>query len=150
MIFLNIEIKDKKENILLSRIEVEADLSFEKGATPSAEDIKKELSKALEVEADLIAIKKIDGSFGNTQAKVVAYQYLSKDDLKNIEPKEKKKAEEISEQSSESLSDKSDKKPKEAAAKKPEGKKEAAAEEKSAEEKKEEKKEEPKQKEKKE
>lgn len=136
MIFLNIEIKNKKENILLSRIEVEADLSFEKGATPSTEDVKKELSKALEVEADLIAIKKIDGSFGNTQAKISAYQYLSKDDLKNIEPKEKKKEEKKAEEApaEKKESPKAEDKPAEKA-------KEAPKEEAKPEEKKEEKKE---------
>ena len=87
------EIKDKTENILLSRIEVEAEISFEKSVTPSGEDVKKELSKALEVEADLIVVKKIEVGVGTTTAKVTAYQYLSKDDLKNIEPREKKKEE---------------------------------------------------------
>ncbi len=88
--FLNIEIKDKKENILLSRIEVNAVVSFGKKATPSSDAIKQELSKALEVEKDLIVIKKINNSFGETFVEVVAFQYLSKDELKNIEPRDKK------------------------------------------------------------
>ena len=90
MIFLNIEIKNKQDNILLSRIEVEADISFEKKATPSTDEVKQALSKELEVEKDLIVIKKIDTSFGETSGKVTAYQYLSKDEIKNIEPRNKK------------------------------------------------------------
>jgi ribosomal protein S24E len=91
VIFLNIEVKNKTENILLSRIEVQGNISFDKGPTPSEEDVKKELSKVLEVEKDLIIIKGIYTGYGENTAELTAYQYLSKDDLKNIEPKDKKK-----------------------------------------------------------
>jgi ribosomal protein S24E len=90
--FLNVEIKSKKENLLLSRIEVGALINFEK-ATPSAEETRQGLAKALEVEKDLIAVKKISTAFGHKNAKVLAYQYFSKEDLKNIEPKVKAKKE---------------------------------------------------------
>lgn len=91
MIFLALKVINKKENILLSRIEVEAEISFKNKATPSTEEVKQQLSKTLEVGKDLIVLKQIDTSFGDTSAKILAYQYLSKDDLNIIEPKIKKK-----------------------------------------------------------
>ena len=93
MIFLKIEIKNKKENILLSRIELEACASFDKKQTPSTEEIKQELSKVLEIEKGLIVVKKIHTSFGDASAKVFAYQYLSKEELKKIERSVEKKEE---------------------------------------------------------
>ncbi len=89
MIFLALKVINKKENILLSRIEVEAEISFKNKATPSAEEVKQQLSKILEVGKDLIVLKQIDTSFGDTSAKILAYQYLSKDDLNTIEPRKK-------------------------------------------------------------
>ena len=153
MIFLNIEIKNKKDNILLSRIEVEATVSFNKKATPSTEEVKGALSKELEVEKDLIIIKGIKSSFGKTTAEVLAYQYLSKDDIKNIEPKNKQ-AEEKAKADAEAAKAPAEEKKEEPKAEeakpeekkeeapkagaKPKGKKEEApAEEKPAEEKKE-------------
>lgn len=90
MSFLNTEIKDKKENILLSRIEVEAAITFEK-ATPALEEVRQALAKALEVDKELVAVKKIATSFGHSTAKVSAYQYFSKDEMAKIEPKKKEK-----------------------------------------------------------
>jgi ribosomal protein S24E len=90
VIFLHLEITQKKENILLSRIELEAVIKFEK-STPSIEEVKQALSKSLEVEKDLIAVKKIATSFGHSSAVVTANQYFSKEDMQRIEPKRKEK-----------------------------------------------------------
>jgi ribosomal protein S24E len=84
------DITSKKENILLSRIEIEAECKFEK-ATPSMEEVKQALSKVLEIEKDLIAVKSIYTAFGHSQAKVIAHQYFSKEDMLKIEPKKKEK-----------------------------------------------------------
>jgi len=73
----------------LSRKEIEAEVIFDKKATPSKENIKKELAKQLKAEEKLVVVKSIDGSYGSNQAKVTAYQYINEEDMKAIEPKPK-------------------------------------------------------------
>jgi ribosomal protein S24E len=160
VIFLKVNIKNKTENILLSRIEVVGEATFDKSATPSEDQVKQALSKELGVEKGLIVIKSIDTIFGDTCAKILAYQYLSKDEIKRIEPRnkkkeeaEKKKAEEAKKKATEKKAapapekkeekpgEKKEEKPaevKKEAEKKPKEKKEEKAEEKKEEPKKEE------------
>ena len=88
---MDLNVLGQKDNILLSRKEVTAELSFFGAKTPSKEEVKKKLSEKLKVSENLIVVKSIDGKFGSPTAKVLAYSYLSEGDLKRIEPKEKKK-----------------------------------------------------------
>lgn len=88
---MDLKIVEKKEQPLLSRIEITGILEFE-GATPSAKDVKKQLSTELKVGEELIVIKNIFTHFGKTNADLVAYAYLNKEDMEKIEPKPKKKA----------------------------------------------------------
>jgi ribosomal protein S24E len=90
VILLNIEILDKKENILLSRVKITAKISYDKTATPSKTDVIKSVSKALDIDSNLLALKKIDSIFGTTTAKVSAYQYFSKEDKEKLEKKTRK------------------------------------------------------------
>ena len=98
MIFLNIEIKNKTENKLLSRIEVTAEISFSGKSTPNMNEVKDAATKALEIDKELLIIKKIHTDYGHSKAIVTIFQYYSKEDLSKIEPKPKvkkdKKAEE--------------------------------------------------------
>jgi ribosomal protein S24E len=87
---MELNIIDKKEQPMLSRIEITGKLTFE-GATPSAADVKKKLSSELKVDEGLIAVKNILTHFGSGNADLVAYAYLNKEDMEKIEPKSKKK-----------------------------------------------------------
>ena len=121
---MNLKIINEKDEPLLSRKEVTAELYFEKAATPSNDKVKKNISSQLKADEKLIVIKKIDSHYGTTEAVVTAVVYTSKEEMEKIEPKKKEKKE---------------KKPKaeKPAPEKKEEKKEEAAEEKPAEEKKE-------------
>jgi ribosomal protein S24E len=87
---MELNIVDKKEQPMLSRIEITGKLTFE-GATPSAADVKKKLSSELKVDENLIAVKNILTHFGSGNADLIAYAYLNKEDMEKIEPKPKKK-----------------------------------------------------------
>lgn len=87
---MDLKIIEKKEQPMLSRIEVIGKLEF-KGPTPSEADVKKQLSAELKVGEELIVIKKISTHFGSESADLFAYSYLNKEDLKKIEPKPKEK-----------------------------------------------------------
>jgi len=89
---MELKITEKKEDVLLSRKEIIAQITF-KGATPSKEEIKKQLVSALKADEKLIVTKNVFTSFGSETAKVIAYQYVNEKDMKKIEPKEKEKKE---------------------------------------------------------
>ncbi len=89
---MNLEIIDKKQNPVLSRIEIKATIGFEK-ATPSNDEVKKEIASKLKADEKLVVIKGIYTDFGITKADVNAYVYKTKKDLDKIEPKKKEKKE---------------------------------------------------------
>jgi len=97
---MKIEINEKREVPLLSRMRVQATAVFEK-ETPSRDEIRKSLSSMLNADENLLIIKHIYTKFGKREAKVIAHLYKNLDDLKRIEEahllkkhfKEEKKAE---------------------------------------------------------
>ncbi len=87
---MSLKIIEKKEQPMLSRIDVKAKLEFQ-GATPSTADVKKQLASELDVDEKLIVIKHIYTKFGSPTADVLACSYLNEEDMNKIEPKPKKK-----------------------------------------------------------
>jgi len=86
------KIIEKKENPLLSRTEILAEISFEK-ATPPDEEVKKQIASQLKVDEALVVVKNIYTEFGSPNAKVTAFIYDSKKALEKTEPKPKEKKE---------------------------------------------------------
>lgn len=138
---MELKITNKKENSLLKRTDVEAEITFT-AATPSNDTVGKSIAANMKVSDETIVVKQILTKFGETKAKVFAYVYASKADLNAIEPKFKKAASktgDASESEAPAAAPKAEeKKPEAAPAKKPEEKKPEAAPK--ADEKKEEKK----------
>jgi len=90
MILMEFKITDKKEEPLLSRTRVEAEVSFDK-ATPSKSDIKKALVKELGKDEKLIVVKKVFTGYGVRKAKSVSYAYENEKAMSAIELKAKEK-----------------------------------------------------------
>lgn len=128
---MELKIIDKKEEPLLSRTRVEAEITFEK-TTPSREEIKSRLVKDLGKDEKLIVVKGIYTYLGSKKAKNLSYVYENEESLKRIEPRVKKKAGEKKEEGKEG---KAEEKPQRQAKKeeaKEEPKKEAKPEKKEA------------------
>jgi len=100
---MEIKIKDKKENVLLNRTDIEAEITHQNEPTPSRFKIKEKLAAMLSADKNLLVIKKLDQTFGST-TKCTAVLYKSKADLEDTEkehlikrdakkPKEEKKEE---------------------------------------------------------
>jgi ribosomal protein S24E len=85
------KITEKKENPLLSRTEVTAEITFEK-ATPSKNDVKKQLASELKKDESLIVVKNIHTDYGAATARLSAFIYDSKEALEKTEPRPKKEA----------------------------------------------------------
>lgn len=87
---MELKIIDKKEEPLLSRTRVEAEITFEK-TTPSKEEVKSRLVKDLGKDEKLIVVKGIHTYLGSKKAKNLSYVYENEESLKSIEPRVKKK-----------------------------------------------------------
>ncbi len=83
---MQVNIVQKKEEPLLSRTMLKADIEFEK-STPSYAEVTSVLATALKSDEKLIAIKHIYNSFGSRKAQVIAYLYLDENKKQFIEPK---------------------------------------------------------------
>ncbi|MBW2973526.1 hypothetical protein KY346_03985 [Candidatus Woesearchaeota archaeon] len=118
---MKIDIKNKKENPLLSRIEVSGIIAFD-GATPSNEQVSQGIAAQMKVDVSVVKMKNIRTSMGSHQAEFLAFVYNTKADLDKIEPKPKKQVEK--EQKKAEAAKKAAEAPKEEA--KPEEKKEEA------------------------
>ena len=78
---MEISIRDKKENKLLGRTELTANVSFDK-STPSRKEIREALCASLGVPAEQLVIISVHGSFGTQKAVVSAHTYEAKDGAK--------------------------------------------------------------------
>jgi len=81
---VDLQIIQEKENILLSRKEINAKIMFD-GKTPSRQDVQKELAKTTKAKEEMIIIRKIDTSFGTSTAIVTANIYTDAKMLKETE-----------------------------------------------------------------
>ena len=85
---MDLKILSKKEEPLLSRTIVEAEVSFDK-ATPSKSEVKNALAKSLGKDEKLIVVKGLYSRYGVRKAKNVSYAYENEEVMKSIEPKPK-------------------------------------------------------------
>ncbi len=76
---------------LLKRREITAEIDHIAKATPSKNQIKKEISQLTKADEKLIAIKNIYTEYGKGKSTVTANIYKTEKELKETEPKKKEK-----------------------------------------------------------
>ena len=79
---MEIKIRNKKENVLLKREEIVADIE-NKGATPDRKNVTSELAKALGTTEDLVIVDKIFTERGKSSSSVNALVYKKKEEIPN-------------------------------------------------------------------
>ncbi|MFC1686114.1 hypothetical protein ACFLZZ_03785 [Nanoarchaeota archaeon] len=88
---MEIELKKQEEKAFFQRQEYTFDIKAD--TTPSYDELKAEISKKLNVNAELVIVKKVEHYFGKSSVLVSAYVYSSTDTLKKYEGiREEKKA----------------------------------------------------------
>ena len=124
MISVELKILQKKEEPLLSRTKIESEIVFDK-ATPSNQEVKSSLAKALSKDEKLLDVRGIYTQYGLKKAKILCYAYENEEVLKRIKI-EKKKTEKKAkpEEKAEEVKKEEPKKEEKAEAKKEETKKE--------------------------
>lgn len=83
---MDFKILNKTEQPLLSRVELKAEISYEK-TTPSRADIIKSIASHAKAEENVIALVKVATGFGSKKAKILAHIYKTEADKKRIETK---------------------------------------------------------------
>jgi len=87
---MELNIINKKQDPLFSRIKVESEIIFEKG-TPSIAEVKSKLGKDFGKDEKLIVVKGIYTQYGLKKAKNLSYIYENEEALKRIEVEKKEK-----------------------------------------------------------
>jgi len=82
---LKVEIEGKKDNLLLERLEVNFRVDHEGGATPTREEVRDQLAKALKVEKSTIIVDEIRTEFGKQISSGYAKVYRSVESAKKLE-----------------------------------------------------------------
>jgi len=83
---MEINIVEKKENPLLRRTELIADVGYEAKA-PTRQVMRDEISKKLKVSPEVVVIRHIYPFFGDKKIEVVVHIYEKKEDVDKIESK---------------------------------------------------------------
>lgn len=71
---MDLTITNKRDNPLLSRTHVQANIIFE-GSTPNRKEVQKALAKSMKAESKMVIIQTIQTSFGHSKASLVAHVY---------------------------------------------------------------------------
>ena len=116
---MNLKVSEKKEEPLLSRKRLVAELEFD-AAVPSRKDVKAKIAQAEKADEKLIIIKKIKSAFRSRAAKVICCIYQDEKSMEKIEKEHSKKSGEKKEEAPKEEK----KEPPKAEEKKPEEKKE--------------------------
>lgn len=88
---MNITIIQKKENILIGRMEVQGKLEFD-AATPSNSETIAAIAKELKTTPELVVMKHIYTKFGHHVADFQSFAYKTAEDRKKMETQKRKKA----------------------------------------------------------
>lgn len=81
---MKIENVEKKENVVLHRDEVSAQVIFS-DATPSRSDVIKALAAATKSKEELVIVRSLQGNYGGGSATLVAHIYKDRASLENVE-----------------------------------------------------------------
>lgn len=81
---MKLKILKNKEEPLLSRNKIDAELDFD-NAVPARKEVLQEIAKQTGSKPELIVVVKISPSFGSKKAKILAYSYQKEEDLVKIE-----------------------------------------------------------------
>ena len=81
---MKVTITEKKENALLSRVEVSGSVSFD-GATPKRSDVIVQVASALKTKPELVIVRKLDSKYGGGEAVLSAHAYKDAAALERVE-----------------------------------------------------------------
>jgi ribosomal protein S24E len=89
---MELTITKKRDNLLLSRMEITLEVDFVNEPTPKKEDIKKKIASSEKADEKLVVVKSMETSFSSGKADVLVHIYKSEEELKKTEPQNKGKS----------------------------------------------------------
>jgi len=82
---MELDIKNKRENPLLNRTEVQFVVHHPNSPTPKRNNVREELSKAMKVPKDRVVVDHMNSHFGVHETQGYAKIYKSKEEAMNVE-----------------------------------------------------------------
>jgi len=82
---MEIEILSRRENKLLSRLEVRFQVRYEEGTTPSRPEMREGLTKELKLKKQVLVIDNVHSQFGKREARGYAKIYESVEEARRLE-----------------------------------------------------------------
>ncbi|MCJ2530881.1 MAG: 30S ribosomal protein S24e [Candidatus Thermoplasmatota archaeon] len=82
---MEIEILSRRENKLLSRMEVRFQVRYEEGTTPSRPEMREGLTKELKLNKQVLVVDSVHSQFGKREARGYAKIYESVEDARRLE-----------------------------------------------------------------
>ncbi len=82
---MEIEILSRRENKLLSRLELRFQIRYEEGTTPSRPEIREGLTKELKLKKQVLVIDSVQSQFGKREARGYAKIYESVEEARRLE-----------------------------------------------------------------
>ncbi len=86
---MKVKITEQKDNPLLSRKEIKAEVEFD-SKVPSREEIRGELSRLAKTDKENMIIIKVNSTFGQKKAIALANVYPNKADIKKVQSASKR------------------------------------------------------------
>ncbi len=84
---MKVEIVEIKENPLLKRKEIKAEIDHEGASTPKIVDVRNKVSAMLNADKELLLVEKIKTGFGISKSIAYLHLYDSRESLKKVERK---------------------------------------------------------------
>jgi ribosomal protein S24E len=114
---MELTITKKRDNLLLSRMEITLEVDFVNEPTPKKEDIKKKIVSSEKADEKLVVVKGMKTSFSSGKANVLVHIYKSEEEMKKTEPQNKGKSVKEGDKAAPKAEAKKEEKPKEEAPK---------------------------------
>lgn len=83
---MSFEVSNRHDNALLGRVELEIALSHDQKATPTREDVRKQVAEAESTKAKLVIVKRMAPEFGHGRTRGWVHVYKDEDVLRRLEP----------------------------------------------------------------
>lgn len=83
---MTLEVSNRHDNALLGRVELEIALSHDQKATPTREDVRKQVAEAESTKPKLVIVKRMEPEFGHGRTRGWVHVYKDEEGLRRLEP----------------------------------------------------------------
>jgi ribosomal protein S24E len=83
---MNIEVTNRHENVLLSRVEIEVAITHDQQATPKRDELRDAVADRESTKAKLVIVQRMEPQFGRGHTRGFVHVYKDEEGLRRMEP----------------------------------------------------------------